>query len=103
MEQILTLSDRIVREFQPEQIILFGSYAYGTPGVDSDIDILVVLSFKGKSLHKALEIIRKINPEIPVDLLVRTPEQVQERIVNNDWFMREVFEKGRTLYVAHHA
>ena len=103
IDQILTLSERIAKEFQPEQIILFGSYAYGTPSEDSDIDILVVLPFTGKPMHKALEILRKINPEIPVDLLIRTPEQVKERISNNDWFMREVFEKGRRLYVADHA
>ena len=103
MEQIQTLSDRIAQEFQPELIILFGSYAYGTPGDDSDIDILVVLPFQGKSAHKSLEIIRKMNPRIPVDLLVRTPEHVKERISNNDWFMREIFEKGRRLYVANHS
>jgi predicted nucleotidyltransferase len=103
MDQILTLSERIAREYQPEQIILFGSYAYGTPNDDSDIDILVVLPFKGKSIRKALEIISKINPKIPVDLLVRTPEQVEDRISNNDWLMREVFEKGRMLYVADHS
>jgi predicted nucleotidyltransferase len=103
MDQILTLSERIAREFQPEQIILFGSYAYGTPNDDSDIDILVVLPFKGKSMRKALEIISKINPKIPVDLLVRTPEQVDDRISNNGWLMREVFEKGRALYVADHS
>jgi uncharacterized protein len=103
MDQILTLSERIAQEFQPERIVLFGSYAYGTPNDDSDIDILVVLPFKGKAMRKALEIIRKINPQIPVDLLVRTPEQVENRINNNDWLMREVFEKGRMLYVANHS
>ena len=103
MDQILALSERIAQEFQPERIILFGSYAYGTPNDDSDIDILVVLPFKGKSMRKALEIISKINPKIPVDLLVRTPEQVENRISNNDWLMREVFEKGRMLYVADHS
>jgi predicted nucleotidyltransferase len=103
MDQILTLSERIAREFQPERIILFGSYAYGTPDDDSDIDILVVLPFKGKPMRKALEILSRINPEIPVDLLARTPEQVEKRISNNDWFMREVFEKGRILYVDDHS
>lgn len=103
IEQILTLSERIAQEFRPELIILFGSYAYGTPSDDSDIDILVVLPFEGKPTHKALEILKKIDPKIPVDLLVRSPEQVKERINNNDWFMREVFEKGQRLYVANHA
>ena len=82
---------------------LFGSYAYGTATEDSDVDLLIVLPFEGKAAHKALEIIRKVKPRIPLDLLVRTPEQVKERIANNDWFMREVFEKGRKLYESVHA
>lgn len=102
-EDIQQLSERIVREFRPECIILFGSYAYGTPTGDSDVDLLVVLPFEGKSTRKALEIIRKVEPRIPVDLLARTPEEVRERIANNDWFMREVFEKGRKLYESHHS
>ena len=102
-EKILSLSESIVREFRPECVILFGSYAYGTATEDSDVDLLVVLPFEGKAAHKALEIIRKVKPRIPLDLLVRTPEQVRERIANNDWFMREVFEKGRRLYESAHA
>lgn len=101
-EEIQQLSDNIAREFRPECIILFGSYAYGNPTGDSDVDLLVVLPFEGKAAHKALEILRKVNPRIPVDLVVRTPEQVQNRIANNDWFMREVFEKGRKLYESDH-
>lgn len=101
-EEIQQLSDNIAREFRPECIILFGSYAYGNPTGDSDVDLLVVLPFEGKAAHKALEILMKVNPRIPVDLVVRTPEQVRNRIANNDWFMREVFEKGRKLYESHH-
>ena len=101
-EKILSLSESIVREFRPECVILFGSYAYGTATEDSDVDLLIVLPFEGKAAHKALEIIRKVKPRIPLDLLVRTPEQVKGRIANNDWFMREVFEKGRRLYESDH-
>ena len=103
IEQILALSEEIAREFNPERIILFGSYAYGMPRDDSDIDLLVVLPFNGKSARKALEIMSKINPRIPLDLIVRTPEQVDERLANNDWMMRDTIEKGRTLYEANHA
>ncbi|MGA9997438.1 MAG: nucleotidyltransferase domain-containing protein [Pyrinomonadaceae bacterium] len=102
IERIINLSESIAREFHPERIILFGSYAYGKPDNDSDIDVLVVLPFEGKPVRKALEILDKVRPQIPVDLLVRTPEQVKERIENNDWFMREIVEKGRTLYEAAH-
>lgn len=98
VEKILSLSDHIAREFHPDCIILFGSHAYGKPSEDSDVDLLVVLRFDGKPVRKALEILRRVSPKIPVDLLVRTPEQVEERIAQNDWFMREIFEKGRKLY-----
>jgi predicted nucleotidyltransferase len=103
MEQILALSEEIAREFRPNRIILFGSYAYGVPGEDSDIDILVVLPFTGKPTRKALEILSKIKPMIPLDLIVRTPEAVSERIASNDWLMRDVMEKGQTLYEDNHA
>lgn len=103
MEKIYGLSERIAQEFQPDRIILFGSYAYGRPTIDSDVDLLVVMPFKGKSARKALEIINRVDPKFPIDLLVRTPEQVRKRIADNDFFMREIFERGRILYEADHA
>ncbi len=102
MDRIFTLSKTIAQEFQPERIILFGSYAYGEPRQDSDIDLLIVMPFEGKPVRKALEILGKLNTRIPVDLLVRTPDQVKQRIADNDWFMREVIEKGQVLYEADH-
>jgi predicted nucleotidyltransferase len=98
MDRIESLSALIAKEFQPERIILFGSYAYGEPTNDSDVDLLVVLPFLGKPVRKAIEIRARINPSIPLDLIVRTPQQVEERVAMNDWFMREIVEKGRTLY-----
>lgn len=97
-EKILSLSATIAREFSPDYIILFGSYAYGKPDDDSDVDLLVILPFDGKPMRKALEIVSRVNPRIPVDLIVRTPAQVKERMANNDWFIREIMEKGRKLY-----
>lgn len=102
MEQIEFLGRRIANEFQPDRIILFGSYAYGHPDEDSDVDILVILPFVGKPVHKAIEIRSRVSPKIPVELVVRTPEQVAERIANNDWFMQEVVQRGRVLYEANH-
>ncbi len=98
MDRIESLSKLIAKEFQPKRIILFGSYAYGDPTNDSDVDLLVVLPFTGKPVRKAIEIRARINPSIPLDLIVRTPQQVEERVAMNDWFMREIIEKGRTLY-----
>lgn len=99
---IADVSERIVREFQPERIILFGSYAYGNPTDVSDVDLLVILPFEGSSLRKAAEILNKMSPRFPVDLLVRTPEQIRQRLAWNDFFLREVLEQGKVLYESTH-
>jgi predicted nucleotidyltransferase len=96
MDQIELLSKRIAREFQPERIILFGSYAYGTPKEHSDVDLLVLMPFKGNGLSKALQMVTKLKPKFSVDLLVRTPKDLETRLKNNDWFLQEVLKRGST-------
>jgi predicted nucleotidyltransferase len=103
MSNIRQFAAQIVQEFQPERVILFGSYAYGTPTPDSDVDLLVVMSCEGKETRKAIEILHTINPKIPIDLLVRTPEHLQQRLAWNDFFLQEVVEKGQVLYEAPHS
>ena len=100
MEQITALSDVIAELFKPEQIILFGSHAYGTPHSDSDVDLLVVMPTEKRPVYQAAEILNRVHPSFPVDLLVRTPEQVQQRIAWNDFFLRDIIENGRVLYAA---
>jgi predicted nucleotidyltransferase len=102
MGSIRELAKQIVRECHPERVILFGSYSYGTPTADSDVDLLVVMPCEGKGCRKAVEILNKVNPKFPVDLLVRTPEQVRQRLAWNDFFLREILEKGKILYEAAH-
>lgn len=103
MEEIESLGDSIVSAFKPRRIVLFGSFAYGEPTEDSDVDLLVILPFVGKPARKAIEMRSKLNPKVPLELLVRTPEQVTERIAAHDWFMQEIIEKGRVLYEADHS
>jgi uncharacterized protein len=102
LTDIQDLAARIVQAYQPEQIILFGSYAYGTPTADSDVDLLVILPYGGKGTRKAAEILNTVNPAFPVDLLVRTPTQIQQRLNWNDFFLRNILEKGHILYEAAH-
>ncbi len=99
---IKEVAHRIVRAFNPERIILFGSHAYGTPGPNSDVDLLVVLPFEGKAWRKAAEILTRAKPPFPVDLLVRTPEQVQERLRFGDVLITEALTRGEVLYEADH-
>lgn len=103
MKQIVELSRSIGREFRAEKVILFGSYAYGKPAPGSDVDLLVIMRYRGKSAWKSLEILDQVRPSFGLDLLVRTPAQVKKRLEWNDFFLREIMEKGKTLYEADHA
>jgi uncharacterized protein len=98
VDNIVEVAERIVQQFHPERIILFGSYAYGRPTADSDVDLLVILPFEGHPARKAAEIRTSIRAPFPMDLLVRTPQQVQRRVEQGDFFMREIMEKGKVLY-----
>jgi predicted nucleotidyltransferase len=100
MRQIEEFGRQIGREFGAERVVLFGSYARGEVTEDSDVDLLVIAPFEGKSVHKSVEIRMKLRPRFPVDLLVRTPEKVHERLEMGDCFMREILEEGKVLYEA---
>src|SRR2546423_13020248 len=89
------LTTRIVQQFQPDRIILFGSYAYGTPTPDSDVDLLIVIPHQGKSWKMATEIRGRTWPGFPLDLIVRSAEQVQNRLAMGDTFIMEITEKGK--------
>jgi predicted nucleotidyltransferase len=102
MRQIEDVSGRIAAEFEPERILLFGSYAWGAPSPDSDVDLLVILPFEGKTVAKSVEMRLKIKPPFPVDLLVRTPEKIHKRLALGDPFIRSILEKGKVLYEANY-
>jgi len=91
---------RVAKQFNPEKIILFGSYAYGKPSKDSDVDLLVVLDHQGSAIKKASDIRLALPADVPVDVIVRTPKRIQERLAINDYFMREIIERGKVLYAA---
>lgn len=101
--QIQEFSRVIARQFQPEKIILFGSYAYGEPTSDSDVDLLVVMPFDGRSVHKEIEIRQAIRAPFALDLLVRSSQQIQQRLDMGDFFIRDIVEKGRVIYETDYA
>jgi uncharacterized protein len=102
-KSICDFARQIGQEFNPKRVILFGSYAYGKPTADSDVDLLVVIPFEGSSGQKAFEIMRKLKPRIPVDIIVRTPEDIRKRLALNDFFLQEITSKGEVLYESSHA
>lgn len=102
MREITKFSRLIAREYHPERIVLFGSYAHGTPTQDSDVDLLIVMPFEGKAVEKSVEMRLSFRPRFPVDILVRTPEKVQQRLAIGDAFIRDILRTGRVLYEADH-
>ena len=103
---IKKLCAQIARDFNPEKIILFGSQAYGQPTIDSDVDLLVVMQFAESPFRQAGIILSCVIPKIgvlPLDLLVRTPAQLQERLILGDGFIQEILARGKVMYENKHA
>ena len=98
LEEITAFARRIAEEFHPERIILFGSYAYGSPTPDSDVDLLVILPFEGKPWRMASLIRKRVHPPFPADILARTPSHIQDRMRRGDCFIREITDQGKMLY-----
>jgi uncharacterized protein len=98
--EIEALAQRIAEAVRPERIVLFGSYAKGEPTSDSDVDILVIVPFEGKSWKAAADIRKVARSPFPMDLIARTPRQVRERLDQGDSFLSEILSTGVTLYEA---
>ena len=102
-EDIEAVARDIAEKFGPERIILFGSYAYGTPTDDSDVDFLVVMDTDERPHRVAGRILAEVRQHFPMDVIVRTPQELEYRIGLNDWFLKEITEKGQVLYECDHA
>lgn len=91
--------ERIVQELKPEKIILFGSYASGMPTPDSDVDLLVIMETEASGKERSWAVSRLLIPRpFPVDILVRTPQEIERALAEGDFFIREIMAQGRVLY-----
>lgn len=100
LADIQQVVQQIVERFRPQKVFLFGSYAYGEPTPDSDVDLLVAMETPLRNVEQAVEIRKAVDFPFPADLLVRTPQQIAERLALGDVFLREVLTKGLMLYEA---
>ncbi len=90
---------RIVENFDPEKVILFGSRSAGTWHAESDIDLLVIMNAKGSPIQRAVEVKRACRPRfVSMDVLVKTPEEIEARLRQGSVFLRQILEQGRVLY-----
>ena len=98
-KEIQATCNDIIREFAPRQVILFGSYAYGTPTEESDVDLFVVMAgVESGGRQQAREMKKRLPERFCLDLHVRSPEEFAYRVSHNDWFLCEILEKGDVLY-----
>lgn len=97
-DEIQAFVDQVVRQFRPWRVILFGSYAYGRPTADSDVDLMVVMPHQGSGPETATRIRLACPRTFPLDLIVRTPAEVRRRTRMGDPFLREVTSKGIVLH-----
>jgi len=97
-KEIKKIVGRIVRKYKPEKIYLFGSFAWGKPTKDSDVDLLIVKKTRKKWIARQIEIGRIFDGEIATDTLVRTPLEIKRRLDLGDFFYRNILRKGKMLY-----
>ena len=97
MSVIRRFAREVAQRFAPDEIILFGSHAYGTPHADSDVDILVVMPARN-AIDQAVRIDRVTDPPFPLDLIVRSPKTLAWRLAEGDSFLQEIMAKGKILY-----
>ena len=96
------IARQIVKNFDPEKVILFGSRSSGTPRIDSDVDLLVIMNTSGSPIQRAVEVKRACRPRfVSMDVLVKTPEEVATRLQQGSFFLRQILEQGRVLYERH--
>jgi len=98
---IQTIVDRIVKEYAPKEIILFGSYAYGEPNPDSDLDFFIIKDTTEPPLQRRIKLRRLLRDDrrrLPLELLVLTPDELNERLRLQDQFIQEIVDRGKVLY-----
>jgi predicted nucleotidyltransferase len=103
MRTIRALADHIAENFSPEEIILFGSHAYGKPDASSDVDLLVVMETPKGEVKTIMEISDSL-PPLPfrVDIIARSRAVIDKRKNSGDFFLREITKKGKVLYARGH-
>lgn len=90
---------KIVQEFEPEKIILFGSYAWGTPTNESDVDLLIIKEGNERRIEREQALRGKLFPSgIPLDVLIYTPDEVKKRLELGDFFIEDIVKKGKVVY-----
>lgn len=98
LREIENKIDVIARKYRPEKIMLFGSCAKGQSSAASDADLLVIMNTERSTWDLAVEISLAVKHSFPMDILVRTPQEIADRLALGDFFMQSIMEHGKVLY-----
>ncbi len=102
-DTIQKILDKLVTGYAPQKVILYGSYAYGKPDRDSDIDLLIIKETTARFFDRMFTVRRILTDpgrSVPVEPIVLTPQEVSRRLAIGDQFIAEIMEKGKVLYAA---
>jgi predicted nucleotidyltransferase len=100
---IRSITAKIVAEYQPERILLFGSYAYGVPDPDSDVDLLIIKDTPERAIDRRIRvrrILRDPQRKIPCSPVIITPAELESRLAMGDQFLETILAQGELLYAA---
>ena len=100
---VQSILEKLIAEYAPQKVILFGSYVYGSPGPDSDIDLLIIKETTDRFIDRWVTvqgILSGTHRSLPVETIVLTPAEIENRLAVGDQFIAEILEKGHTLYAA---
>lgn len=97
-EEIKKVVGKIVENYKPEKIYLFGSFAWGKPTYDSDVDLFIIKETREARFKRNVKVRKIVKGELPVDVLVYTQKEAQERIKMGDFFIEDILSKGTILY-----
>jgi predicted nucleotidyltransferase len=98
LDEIEKLAQFIAEQFNPKKIILFGTYAYGNPTPESDVDLLIIISSEKNTWDLNVEISAALDHAFPLDIVVKTVQGINDRLLQGDFFIQEILDKGKLLY-----
>ncbi len=100
-KEIENIAKQIVEKYKPEKIILYGSFVYGKPHEDSDVDLFVIKKSKKPRTKRHLELDRMLlDRKMALDILVYTPQEIKKRLSLGDFFIKDIINQGKTIYAA---
>lgn len=96
--EVNKIINQIKKSYKPEKIILFGSFAYGRPKENSDVDLVVIKRTKERAIRRMMRMAGIVKSPLGADILVYTPREWGEALKRGDFFVKEIANNGKVIY-----